>query len=380
MFILLSICTLLTFGYVLLMIAYHKGWAKQKTFTVPPLYVPHTRISVVIPARNEGRNIGACIDAILAQVYPEDLFEIIVVDDHSEDNTADLVAEYPDKNLRCIKLADHLEDGKPVNAFKKAAIAAGISRSNGELIVTTDADCIAPNTWLLHLAAIYEQQQPAMIVAPVIFSTNHTLVQLFQLIDFMSMQGITAAAHALNLGNMSNGANLAFRRTTFDRVGGYAGIEHLASGDDYLLTMKISRSVPGSIAYLKSVNATVRTAPQPDWRSFIQQRIRWASKSGKYNDPKLTAILILVYLFNLSFLVLGIACLFRDTLLFAMLAMLATKILAEYYFLIPVSRFFHKDWSLRYFPFLQPLHILYIITAGFLGMIGGYEWKGRKVK
>lgn len=374
------ICILLTLAYTALMIVYRKGWAKQKDFSVSARYIPHTKISVIIPARNEANNIGACIDSILAQVYPDYLFEIIVVDDHSEDDTASIAEEYVDRNVRCISLSKYLPMDNPVNSYKKLAISTGISYANGELIVTTDADCIAPNAWLMHLAAIYEQESPVMIVAPVIYTANQTVIQLFQLLDFMSMQGITAATHALQLGNMSNGANLAFRKTTFERIGGYNGIQHLASGDDFLLMMKMNKFSPRSISYIKSEKATVSTTSQPTWRSFLQQRIRWASKSGKYNDPVITAILILVYLFNLSFLVLGVCSLFSETMLFLALGMLVVKILAEYYYIIPVAHFFRKDYALKYFPFFQPLHILYIIVAGFLGFLGTYEWKGRRVR
>ncbi len=376
----ISICMLLTAGYILLMLAYIKGWTQQKDFILPPVYAPHTKISVIIPARNESRNIGACLESILAQKYPHELYEIIVVDDHSEDNTVEVVHEYTDKNVRCISLADHLYIGQQVNAYKKAAIAAGISNSNGALIVTTDADCVVPNAWLMHIAACFEIENPSMIVAPVIYYSNHSILQLFQLIDFMSMQGITAAAHKLHLGNMSNGANLAFRKSAYEFIGGYEGMEHLASGDDYLLMTKINKFYPGSISYLKSPNAIVSTTPQYSWYSFMQQRIRWASKSGKYKDIRLTLILILVYLFNASFLVLTVGGFFNSALWYIAGLMLIVKILAEYVFIILVARFFKREWVLMYFPFLQPLHILYIIVAGFLGFAGGYKWKGRNVK
>jgi len=374
------ICLLLTSGYMLLMLAYRWGWARQKEFAVSPGYKPNTFISVIIPARNESSNIGACINAILAQKYPNTLFEIIVVDDHSTDGTADVVNEYAAGNVRCISLAEHIDVDKKIVAYKKAAIAAGIAQSKGALIVTTDADCVATDTWLLHIAAIYEKEKPLMIVAPVTYSSDKSIVQVFQLIDFMSMQGITAAAHYLKLGNMSNGANLAFSKKAFEEVSGYEGIDHLASGDDLLLMMKVNRSSPGRIAYLKSANAIVTTTPQPDWGSFLQQRIRWASKSGKYNDTRLTLILLLVYLFNFSFLVLIIAGIFNPLFFCVAGGMLVLKMIFEFLFVVPVSMFFHKQWALPYFFLLQPLHILYIALAGFLGFFGGYEWKGRKVK
>lgn len=377
----ITVCVILSAAYALLMLAYSIGWFRQADFILPsPDYIPVTQISVIIPARNEQFSIGNCIESVLAQKYPEELFEIIVVDDHSEDATAAVVNEYAAKNVRCISLAEYIGENNTLNSYKKAALAAGIAQAKGELIVTTDADCVAPNSWLLHIAANYEQRSPVMIVAPVMYSFKHRLLHIFQVIDFMSMQGITAAAHALGLGNMSNGANLAFSKAAYQEVGGYDGISQLASGDDYLLMMKMAKQFPGRIAYLRSVNAVVSTPPQPDIRSFLQQRIRWASKSGKYNDMRLTLILMLVYLYNLSFLILFIAGIGDNYLWHVGLMMLVVKIIAEYIFLFPVARFFRTTWILRYFPFLQPLHILYIIAAGFMGFMGGYSWKGRWVK
>jgi glycosyltransferase involved in cell wall biosynthesis len=362
------------------MLTYSRGWHKQQIFVLPQHYEPKTFISIIIPARNESRNIGNCIDSILAQRYPRELFEIIVVDDHSEDDTAAIVKAYAMDNVHSISLAEQIQDGGKLNSYKKAALAAAIRHSKGELIVTTDADCTAPNTWLSLVAARYEQDKPAMIVGPVTYTTNNSIVQLFQLIDFMSMQGITAAAHALKLGNMSNGANLAFAKSAYNEVNGYEGIDKLASGDDYLLMMKINKKYPGGIAYLKSPYATMRTLPQPDWRSFLQQRIRWASKSGKYDDKRLTAILLLVYLFNVAILAAGVAAIFNGVYLSILCAMLVVKIVLEFVFLIPVARFFNKEYALSYFIVLQPLHVLYIVIAGFLGFAGKYEWKGRKVR
>ena len=374
------ICSVLTIGYLLLMLAYMRGWAKQKEFRLPLQYQPKTMISVIVAARNEKDNIGACIESLLAQKYPEDLFEVIIVDDHSEDGTAGVVNSFSDSRLRCLELATLLPRDKKINAYKKAALSAGISRSNGTLIVTTDADCVVPNAWLMNIACLYEQEQPAMIVAPVVFHATSGLVRIFQLIDFMSMQGITAAAHNMGMGNMSNGANLAFTKAAYEAVSGYEGLDKFASGDDYLLMMKITKLPGARIAYLKSPQAIVTTLPQPDWTSFLWQRIRWASKSGKYDDRKLTAILMLVYLFNLTFVVLSILGFAHNYYWLLAAGMLAVKTIIEYLYMIPVSAFFSKRWTRVYFPFLQPLHIIYITLAGFLGMVGSYKWKDRKVK
>lgn len=377
MLVLFAICFLLTFAYAILMMNYRKGWAKQPVFVTGDA-MPSTFISIIIPARNEADKIKQCLDSILSGSYPKELYEIIVIDDHSVDNTPELVAGY--SGVRLLKLADFVTDRDALVAFKKKALSVGIEHSRGALIVTTDADCIAPVDWLKNIAAIYEQENPVMIIAPVAFTTNGSVVENFQAIDFMTMQGITAAVHQRKMGNMSNGANLAFSKAAYDKVEGYKGIDHLASGDDFLLMMKLQNAYSGRISYLMSQDAIVRTAPQPDWSSFFQQRIRWASKSGKYDDKKMTATLTLVYLFNLSFVVLIVAGFFNYFAWGLAGIMLIWKVLVETTFLSPVADFFGKNELLKSHILLQPLHILYIISAGFLGMIGKYKWKDRAVR
>ena len=379
MLIILFIIWLLSLLYIVLMLTYARGWRLQKRFRVAENFIPSAKISIIIPARNEEHNIGVCIESVLANDYPPELFEVIVIDDHSTDKTHDAVISFSDKNVQCLKLSDHLH-GEQLNSYKKKALEIGIFHASGELIVTTDADCIVPAQWLKHIAAMYETQKPVMIAAPVRFTSNGSLLQTFQSIDFMTMQGITAAAHRLRLGGMSNGANLAFSKQAFNEVNGYSGIDKLASGDDYLLMMKYQKKFPDQIAYLQSEHAIVETAPQPDWKSFLNQRIRWASKSGKYDDKKLTVALMLIYLFNFSLLFIFIAG-FADYLYWILLAgILLLKIAVEIFFLLPVAAFYKKTKELLWFPWLQPLHILYIVSAGFLGFIGKYHWKGRSVK
>ena len=178
---------------------------------------------------------------------------------------------------------------------------------------------------------------------------------------------------------MANGANLAFSKEAFEAVGGYEGTTHLATGDDYLLVHKLQTAFPGAVKYLKSRKALVSTAPQPDMLSFFQQRIRWASKSGKYKDSALTAQLVLVYAVNLALLV---AFLMAFTPAFywgGFLFLVALKIGVEYYFLEPVLRYYRLSHLSLYFLFLQPFHIFYVVLAGLLGFAGKYEWKARTI-
>lgn len=380
MLVIVYISLTLTLLYVCLVILYRVGWLRQQEFVLSQNYQPATKISVIVPARNEENHISDCIRSIIAQDYPAHLLEIIVVDDHSTDRTPQIIRGIEAKNLRYVELRKHLDNDGEVTAYKKLALATGIAQSTGELIVTTDADCTAGSEWLKHIAAIYERGKPVMVVAPVDFACSSSAVQLFQSLDFMSMQGITAATLRLKLGNMCNGANLAFARSAYDHVGGYQGIDHIASGDDYLLMMKLNKAYPRAISYLKSGEAIVYTPPQPDWRGFLRQRIRWASKSGKYDDNKMTAVLMLVYLFNLSFLLLLVTAFFDSSYFQVLGIMFVVKTLVELIYLYPVAHFFNKRGQLWIFPLLQPIHILYIVLAGFLGFVGVYQWKGRKVR
>lgn len=379
MMVLLILLFILLLSYILLMLLYEKGWRLQPAFAIPENFIPATKITVIIPARNEEATIAMCVRSIFANDYPKELYEIIVIDDHSTDRTYEVVQSLGAQNVKCLKLKDFL-NGAALNSYKKKAIETAIAHSTGALLITTDADCIAEKNWLKNIAALYEQQQPVMIIGAVKFATDKSVLSVFQSLDFMSMQGITAAAHRMKLGNMCNGANLAFSRDAFYEVEGYKNIDHLASGDDYLLMMKMHHRFPDKIAYIKNQDAVISTLPQPTWKSFLNQRIRWASKMGKYDDKTIVAVLMLVYLFNLSFLFLFIAGFFDVYFWLLGSSMLVIKTVTELFYLRNVAHFFRKERELLYFSFLQPLHILYIIVAGFLGFIGKYEWKGRNVK
>lgn len=170
------------------------------------------------------------------------------------------------------------------------------------------------------------------------------------------------------------------KKKTYLEIGGFSGIDELASGDDLFLMQKIANRNKGNIMYCLSPGAIVSTEPAESWYFFLQQRLRWASKARSYTDWKITGVLALVYFLNLSFLILLIAALFSFKLFFYWLALLMFKTLIELIFLTPVAKFFGQQSLLWYFLPSQPLHIVYTVVAGFFGQIKRYEWKGRKVK
>jgi glycosyltransferase involved in cell wall biosynthesis len=373
--------------YGLLILLYCVGWSKQRLSKLPENYVPNTKITVIIPARNEESNIAPCLHSILHNSYPQSLLEIIVADDFSTDATVAIAKKIlASKNAGYVlQLSSFISAHDRLNSYKKKALELAIAQAGDSLIVTTDADCTVPPHWLAHIAHTYELRNAQFIVAPVNFlppenSKGKGLLYLFQSLDFMTMQGITAASSRLNLGNMCNGANLAFTKSAFDAVNGYKDIDHIASGDDMLLMYKINKAFPGQIYYLKNTAAIVQTPAQPNVQAFFQQRIRWSSKADKYDDKKLTWILAIVYFFNLNFLAMFIAGCFQHELWLVAWCLIVAKTIVELIFLYPVASFYHKRDELWVFPLLQPLHIAYVISAGFLGKFGSYQWKGRRVK
>ncbi|CAF3786738.1 unnamed protein product [Rotaria sp. Silwood1] len=335
---------------------------------------------IIIPARNEENNIAKCLNTIVAQNYPKELFEVIVINDHSTDKTLEIIEDFANRfqNIKLINLKDELLN-KPLNAYKKKAIEIAINKANGNWIVTTDADCEVQQNWLLHFDDYIEHTNSLFVAAPVIFSNNKTIVSQFQYIDFMALQAATAATVSVSLHCMCNGANLAYEKNTFFEVGGFKGIDNIASGDDMLLMNKIKLKHKDKIGYLFCKESIVTTLPMPTWKSFINQRIRWASKADKYDDKSLLPVLLMVYLFNLSLVTMFFWGVINSKILLCFFVFFLIKTLVEWTFIKPASLFFGKIRLLQ-FTLLQPLHIIYIVVAGWLGKFGTYKWKDRKVQ
>ena len=375
--ILIFISIVLALGYAMLILLYRRMWDRGSSGVEIPAGISTDRISVIVPCRNEAANIDTCIRALRTQDHPKDLLEIIVVDDHSTDPTARIVESYADRGVRLIRLSQTA----PTAQGKKAAITRGVAASTGSFILTTDADCIPPVSWVRSMTACRNRKDAAFVSGPVMFHGKNRPMDIFQTLDFLSLQGITAASVSAGFHGMSNGANMGFTRAAFDAVGGFEGIDHIASGDDMLLMQKIQEQFPGQIAYCRSKEAIVTTHPEPTIRAFLRQRIRWASKATHYRDKRILPVLMLVYLHNLTLLALLISGIVGYTTgLVAGGLILAFKTTVELYFLWPVAGFFGVKQLLPWFPVAQPFHILYTVISGGFGQFGKYEWKGRIVR
>jgi cellulose synthase/poly-beta-1,6-N-acetylglucosamine synthase-like glycosyltransferase len=366
--------------YCLLILLYTFFFSRLVLFTRNVSLQPQTRFSIVIPARNEANNIEKCMLSVLQNNYPPILFEIIVVDDFSTDDTADIVLKLQREfsNLKLIQLKDHIDSKQ--NSYKKKSLETAISFAANEWIVTTDADCIVKPSWLQTFDAYIQQSNPVFVAAPVKFINTGSFLSVFQCLDFISLQGITAASVSAGMLSMCNGANLAYKKDAFYAVEGFKGVDTIASGDDMLLMHKIKKQFPDKATYLFSKEVMVSTPPMPDWKSFINQRIRWASKATSYEEKNIFLVLLLVYFVNLLLLLLPFISFFYAPIFFLWLILLLSKIFFETIFMRQAAAFFGGKKLMWWFPVMQPFHIVYTVISGWLGKFGTYEWKGRNVK
>jgi len=333
------------------------------------------QITVVVAARNEAPNIEHLLTDLAQQTFAP--FEVVVSDDHSEDQTRDLVEVYAGHAAYRLRLLRSL----PAQVGKKMAVSSAIAIASGELIVLTDADCRVGKEWLATIWQFYKQNDPKIIVGPITLLPPVGLFAQLQVVEQVSLTVSGAVALALGHPNMANGANLAYPKSVFDEVGGFAGSAHIASGDDEFLLQKIAAVYPNQIQFLKSPSAIVRTLAQPSYQDFFQQRKRWASKWRQHGKAAVTLPALIVFMYHfvcgisIFYLISGYSV--RPSWIVAAWLL---KFCAEGWLLSEGLRFVGYAalaWGILV---LQPMYSFYVVLMGIVANFGTYKWKGRKVK
>lgn len=323
-------------------------------------------ISAIVVVRNEDENIANLLDSFERQTYQN--FEIIIVDDNSTDQTVNIIEKHPEfgKRLRLLKLVNR------GNSPKKNGIELAIENAKGEIIFTTDGDCILSPKILEVYANIFQNSNTKMLIGPVTFFEENSLWNSLQIVEFASLSGSSAIAAFLNAPIMSSAANLAYRKSVFLEVGAYADNAGLASGDDEFLMNKISNRYPKSTKYVKSDECVVETKACTTWNEFYNQRKRWAGKWSKSFNwvSRVTAVFI--------FLVNAVTLYYFATFNWQILLI---RFMPEVVFLALVITFLKKRKEIKFIPVCQ---ILYPFYAVFFGLVSfkpsHYIWKDRKLK
>ena len=343
----------------------YRYWKEAVATDVPapsPAELP--LVSIVVPFRNEAGRLPDLLASLLGQQYPADRYEIILVDDHSTDGFS-----VSDPRIQLLRLAEfHIPPGTV--AYKKLALTHGIARARGQYIVTTDADCQwSPNT-LSGLAGCF-RAGAEVVLGPVFIAPVDDLCSAFQALDLAGYQLFTAASVRLGRPTLANGAHFAFSKAAFGRAGGYAGVDHLPSGDDVLLLHKFGLA-GARVQCLTDPATVVTTLPVGGWGALWQQRLRWAGKAGAYTSPLLSFAQALAFLTSLAIVV---GLFFAPPAAFLAWAM---KAVADYLLLRSVCRHYGRPRWMRYFPAVQLIYPFYLVAIGSAALLGvKAPWKGR---
>ncbi|PTB96396.1 hypothetical protein C9994_07605 [Marivirga lumbricoides] len=325
-------------------------------------------VSVVIPFRNEEHNLIPLINSLTKTDYPHHLLNFIFVNDHSQDASLKILnaslQSFPFR-YEVISLSDNSEG-------KKSALIQGISYSDAELILTTDADCYLPANWVREMQAPFHNPSIQLVSGSVVFKAKNFLSKVFQM-EFAPLIGVGAISIQKGNATMANGANLAFRRNTFILLQPFEDNLHIPTGDDIFLLQKISSKYPQGVYFQKS--AVVVTGA-PSLREFVNQRIRWASKWKAASERKSKIPAIAVWSFHLLYLI-ALGTLFQAPQnVFLLLAVMA-KAVAEYIFIHSILRDQQQKTGFLPFCFLQFFYSIYVVLFGLLANFATYQWKGR---
>lgn len=370
------IVLIITLAYVLTIFLISYGWLKTG-FIKTGKNNPNIKVSIIIAARNEEKNILRCLESLIAQDYPRAMVEILVVDDHSEDLTKRIVADvynnHNDFKLSLLSLT-HLSG-------KKAAIQLAMEQATGTLILCTDADCSHPKTWVSGMVGCFENKSAVFISGPVILDSNRSFFGYFQEIEFMSLVASGAGAMGVNTPIMCNGANLGFSAEAYRWLSINAMKQEISSGDDVFLMLSMKKTFgPGRIAFVKNPDALVLSDAPATFPELIRQRLRWVSKSRVYRDPALIFSAIAVFLMNAMITGLAFCGIFNPDLLWLSLSLLLIKTMIDFPLLYSFSGFAGRKYLRWFIPFAQPLVILFTTFSAIAGNFVNISWKGRKVR
>jgi cellulose synthase/poly-beta-1,6-N-acetylglucosamine synthase-like glycosyltransferase len=359
---------LIFFSYSVALLLLKRSWrsvlANTRT-SVPAIPKKLPSVTVIIPVRNEAEHILHLLADLQRQTHTD--FEVLVVDDHSTDGTPALVNDFI---KRCNKgrLLVNPSNGK------KAAITAGVESAAGSIIICTDGDCRVGTSWVAKAAEVFADASVHFAFGVVRVAAS-SFFQRLQAIEFASVIGTGVAAHGLGHTLYCNGANLAFRKSTFVEVDGYEGNLHVASGDDEFLMRKIMAQFPNGTKIFYSEDSVVSTTPATDVATFFNQRLRWAGK-WRFAPVKTKLAAVGTVLIHAIFLSSWVAILMGVTPVL-LVSLWLLKMVMEWSFLSSVCTSTRVRFDVKSFLVLQFAYSFYVVTIGILSNFLSYRWKER---
>jgi cellulose synthase/poly-beta-1,6-N-acetylglucosamine synthase-like glycosyltransferase len=327
-------------------------------------------VAIIIPFRNESINLQELLKSLSALDYPNELLEIILVNDHSEDDFREIIQSFePNFQFKTIvlNLPENLKG-------KKSAITAGIQQSKSEIILTSDADCIFPKDWIQKMQAPFEIEQIHLVSGSVVFKSNDFLSSIFQM-EFAPLIGVGAVSIDVGNPTMANGANLAFRKSTFDKLRPFEDNLSIPSGDDIFILQKV-KSVHADGVFFQN-EAVVETKSPINFRSFFRQRKRWAAKWKASSSIVESLPALAIWSFHLIYLTSIIYSIVTKQFII-LLPVLSLKIISEGLFIAFILKSQKQKFNGFAFIVLQLFYSFYVVIFGLLANFGSYYWKERK--
>ncbi len=334
-------------------------------------------ISIIIPFRNESDKIIESLKSLESQNYPIGKYEVIYVDDFSDDDSLEKLKNAITQNNISVF---PMQESNLEKAHKKQAIEYGLSKAKGSIILFTDADCSHSPNWISTMVAGFEDNT-ALVSGPVAFKESGNLFAKLQALEFAGLILSGAGLIGNKTPMIASSANLAFRKSVFDEVGGYKGLMNLSSGDDELLMQKIAYKTDYDIKFCLDQDALVITDPNKDLEEFNQQRKRWASKGLYYENKAIIFQLILIFLFFVGLIVLPFLGVLLDVrFLQIFVASVSVKAIIEYSVLQKGIGITIEKIPIPLFLMAELLHIPYIVYSAISGALGNFTWKNRELK
>ncbi len=368
------IILIISFFYILLIGGFVIGFKRTPVFLNEKL-PPETTFSLIIPFRNEANNLPLLINSIKHLNYPKHLYECILVNDDSNDDSASIITEmFKNTPINfCI-----IKNTRISNSPKKDAITKAINLAKNKWIITTDADCILPKLWLDTFDCFIQKKDVVFIAGPVNYYHANSFFTRFQSLDFMSLIGATIGGFGLKKPFLCNGANLAYKKDFFLKNEGFLGNNTIASGDDIFLLEKALKVQPNSVLFLKNCNVIVLTQPEPTLTRLISQRVRWASKTVNYNNwfGKCTGLIVLFM--NTLIVTSLLLSIFKIVTIVTFSTLFLIKFAIDFLLLFKTSRFFSNEKLLRSFFLSSMIYPFFSLFIVFKSLFFSYNWKGRQ--
>lgn len=357
--------------YVVLIGSLFYGFQKMKPLSDFSIE-PKTSFSIVVPFRNEAENLPKLLHSISLLNYPNDLFEVILVDDESEDEFRLLDSARSDIKVKVIK------NLRKSISPKKDAIETAIEVAKHDWIITTDADCLVQKNWLKTIDAYIQKENKRMVAAGVCYLPQKGFLHAFQNLDFLSLQGATIGSFGLNNPFMCNGANFAYEKSFFYELQGFKGNENCASGDDVFLLQKAVLKHKNVVGFCFNNESVVASQSENSWNDLFQQRVRWAAKSTGYSSWFGKIIALLVLSTNVAWIAVFVMWLLGSVNQNWFALFVASKFVVDLLLLQKTASFFRT--KLQWLFLASLLYPFFSSAVAVYSLFGKFTWKGRQFK